>query len=96
LGRVPGLGSGYLDANGFRLAPNALQAGFGPSWRMVVSLETPVQAWGVYPGGASGNPGSPLYTRGLEYWRTGRYFTLLLVDSPDDDRLRPREFWTFE
>jgi penicillin amidase len=45
------------------------RAGMVPSWRMVVSLEkTGVRAWGVYPGGQSGNPGSPYYNNMLNTW----------------------------
>jgi penicillin G amidase len=46
----------------------------GPSWRMVVSLEKPaVKAWGVYPGGQSGNPGGPYYNNLLGLWAEGKY-----------------------
>lgn len=49
----------------------------GPSWRMVVSLEkTKLRAWGVYPGGQSGNPGSPFYNNLLDYWAKGKYYEL--------------------
>jgi penicillin amidase len=49
----------------------------GPSWRMVVSLEkAKLRAWGVYPGGQSGNPGSPFYNNLLNYWAEGKYYEL--------------------
>ncbi len=49
----------------------------GPSWRMVVSLEkNGVKAWGVYPGGQSGNPGSPYYYNMIEVWTADHYFDL--------------------
>ncbi|MBS1488631.1 MAG: penicillin acylase family protein [Bacteroidetes bacterium] len=49
----------------------------GPSWRMVVSLEkSGVRAWGVYPGGQSGNPGSPYYNSMLDVWTADRYLNL--------------------
>lgn len=49
----------------------------GPSWRMVVSLEkSGVKAWGVYPGGQSGNPGSPFYNNMIAVWAADRYFNL--------------------
>ncbi len=49
----------------------------GPSWRMVVSLEKGgVKAWGVYPGGQSGNPGSPYYNNMIDVWTADRYFNL--------------------
>ena len=56
---------------------NAAGSRNGPSWRMVVSLEKsgPV-AWGVYPGGQSGNPGSRHYDNLLPYWTNGKYHKL--------------------
>jgi penicillin amidase len=68
----------------------ALLPGFGaertgPSWRMVVALDPQrPQGWGVYPGGQSGNPGSPFYDDQLEFWRTGRLYPLLYLLSPDE------------
>jgi len=56
---------------------NAVKNGFGPSWRMVVSMEEDVKAWGVYPGGQSGNPFSPHYDDLIETWTTGTYHDLL-------------------
>lgn len=49
----------------------------GPSWRMVVSLEkTGVKAWGVYPGGQSGNPGSAFYGNMINTWSADRYLNM--------------------
>jgi len=54
---------------------NASSRTHGPSWRMVVSLEkVKLRAWGVYPGGQSGNPGSPYYNNLLHSWTQGKYF----------------------
>ena len=65
---------------------NAHSKTHGPSWRMVVSLEpSGVKAWGAYPGGQSGNPGSNHYTDMLNRWVHGRYFPLLFMHSPTDD-----------
>jgi penicillin amidase len=51
---------------------------------MVVSLEkTGVQAWGVYPGGQSGNPGSRFYDNFLNHWATGQYFKLDFLSSQE-------------
>lgn len=56
----------------------------GPSWRMVVSLEkNGVKAWGVYPGGQSGNPGSPYYNNMIEVWTADRYFNLHFNSSAE-------------
>lgn len=56
----------------------------GPSWRMVVSLEkSGVKAWGVYPGGQSGNPGSSFYNNMIDVWSADRYFDLHFNTSAD-------------
>jgi penicillin amidase len=56
----------------------------GPSWRMVVSLEKQgVKAWGVYPGGQSGNPGSPYYNNMIDVWVADHYFNLHFNSSAE-------------
>lgn len=63
---------------------NALTRTHGPSWRMVISLEKPgVKAWAVYPGGQSGNPGSPFYDNMVDKWSNGKYFGLRFTRTPD-------------
>ncbi len=63
---------------------NAHSQTHGPSWRMVVSLEkSGVRAIGVYPGGQSGNPGSPYYSNMVEPWAQAKYCTLYLATSPE-------------
>ncbi len=79
-----------IAANGNDDAVNANRGTHGPSWRMIVALpnkdavnsgatdaqDNEIQAWGVYPGGQSGNPGSPFYVNGLDNWLAGDYFRL--------------------
>lgn len=61
---------------------NASTRTHGPSWRMVVSLEkTGLKAWGIYPGGQSGNPGSKYYSNMIELWGNGKYFSLPFGDK---------------
>ncbi|SFC08254.1 penicillin amidase [Parapedobacter composti] len=59
---------------------NATTGTHGPSWRMVVQLdrEWPV-AYGVYPGGQSGNPGSRYYDNMIDRWAEGELDTLLFM-----------------
>ena len=66
-----------LDSPGNRETINATGKRTGPSWRMVVSLEkTGVKAWGVYPGGQSGNPASRYYDNMIPLWETGEFVPL--------------------
>ncbi|HXH17845.1 MAG TPA: penicillin acylase family protein [Chitinophagales bacterium] len=58
---------------------NACTRTHGPSWRMVVALGETVQAWGIYPGGQSGNPGSPFYANFALKWATGEYEPLVFL-----------------
>ena len=78
---------------------NATSGTHGPSWRMVVQLdgEWPI-AYGVYPGGQSGNPGSVYYDNMIDRWAAGELDTLLFMKTMDepsprlrrDVRLKPR------
>lgn len=64
---------------------NAHARTHGPSWRMVVSLEkTGIKAWGVYPGGQSGNPGSYYYSNLLDTWLADKHFQLSFLHAPDE------------
>ncbi len=73
----------HVEHGGNREIINASSRTSGPSWRMVVSLEkTNVKAWGVYPGGQSGNPGSPFYNNLLPYWSRGEYFQFQFESDP--------------
>lgn len=76
LGRIPGFGAGLLVTDGHNTAPNAVINAHGPSWRMVVELGDKPHAYGVLPGGASGNPAGVNYEGGVEEWSRGRYFDL--------------------
>jgi len=51
----------------------------GPSWRMVVHLTDEIEAYGLYPGGQSGNPGSAYYDSFIDYWAAGKYYRLLFL-----------------
>lgn len=73
-----------IPIGGNKRIVNACDSRWGPSWRMIVSMETPVKAYGVYPGGQSGNPGSPYYTTGIEKWSRGEYFELKFMQNAED------------
>ena len=60
---------------------NATQHDHGPSWRMVVEMTSPTNAYGVYPGGQSGNPGSKFYDNFIDQWAKGAYYKLWFMES---------------
>jgi penicillin amidase len=43
---------------------------------MVVQLGPTIHAWGIYPGGQSGNPASPRYLDHLDKWSRGELDSL--------------------
>jgi penicillin amidase len=58
---------------------NATTENHGPSWRMVVHLTDEIEAYGLYPGGQSGNPGSIYYDTFIDTWAAGKYYRLLFL-----------------
>ena len=50
--------NGYSSLAEVHNCINAARNDHGPSWRMVVQLTEKTEAYGIYPGGQSGNPGS--------------------------------------
>lgn len=66
-----------LKTGGWGNTINAMKQNHGPSWRMIVTMNPgKIEAWGVYPGGQSGNPGSKAYNSFLDYWVEGKYFPI--------------------
>ncbi len=85
VGQIPGMGVNDVYSGGSSEAINATRFGYGPSWRMVVELGPEVKGWGVYPGGITGNPGSPNYDAFIENWRKGEHFELNFYrEKPDE------------
>ena len=62
---------------------NAVTHSHGPSWRMIVQLTSPSEAYGVYPGGQSGNPGSRYYDNDVDTWAAGKYHKLWYMRGGD-------------
>lgn len=57
---------------------NATSERHGASWRMVVEMGEGGEAFGIYPGGQSGNPGSKYYDNLLKKWANGEYVDVSL------------------
>jgi penicillin amidase len=74
---------------------NATKHAHGPSWRMIVSMTTPIEAYGVYPGGQSGNPGSPYYDDLVNSWAGGKYYRLWIMNKKETNDKRITGKMTF-
>ena len=75
LTKLPAFSRLHLPIGGGEHIINATKAVHGPSWRMVVSLTPQTEAYGIYPGGQNGNPGSKFYDNGIDKWVQGEYYT---------------------
>jgi penicillin amidase len=72
-----------LNMGGYGNIINAVTRSHGPSWRMIVQMSNPTEAWGVYPGGQSGNPGSKFYDDYIDNWVIGKYNKLWFMHDAD-------------
>jgi penicillin amidase len=66
----------HLNAGGGENIINAFEKDHGPGWRMIVELTDEINAYGVYPGGQSGNPGSKYYDDFVDTWTAGKYYQI--------------------
>jgi penicillin amidase len=79
LTKIPALSRMNLPIGGGMNIINATTEMHGPSWRMVVHLTDEIEAYGLYPGGQSGNPGSSYYDTFVDSWAAGKYYRLLFL-----------------
>ena len=84
LGNIPAFSFENMYVSGDIKSLNAIGERAGPSWRMIVELGDEVEAYGVYPGGQSGNPGSPFYSNMMDAWIEGDYFKLQFMKNEND------------
>jgi penicillin G amidase len=68
-----------IHVGGWSNVINAVTDTHGPSWRMIIQLSNPTEAYGVYPGGQDGNPGSKFYDNFVDTWATGKYYLLWMM-----------------
>ena len=94
--RLPAFSRLDLYTDGHNNSLNAIRQGHGPSWRMIVELGDPVKAYGVYPGGQSGNPGSPFYDNMVTQWAEGKYNVLNFMSSPSEKLPKMLSTWKFK
>lgn len=83
LSRLEALSRLHLPIGGGTHTINAAKSQHGPSWRMVVSLTPETEAYGIYPGGQSGNPGSKFYDNFITDWALGKYYPLWVMKSSE-------------
>jgi penicillin amidase len=72
-----------LHVGGWSNTINAVTHDHGPGWRMIVHLTNETEAYGVYPGGQSGNPGSKFYDNFVNDWANGKYYTLWMMKEAE-------------
>lgn len=72
-----------LNVGGGAGIVNATTHDHGPSWKMIIEMDTPIKAVGVYPGGQSGNPGSFYYDSFIDTWAKGEYYDLKMMTQKD-------------
>jgi len=65
-----------IQTGGNKHIVNANGPTWGTSWRLIVEMGDRIRAFGIYPGGQSGNPGNPAYDSFVDDWASGRYFKI--------------------
>ena len=95
LTKIPAFSRMHLPIGGGTNIINATKADHGPSWRMIVSLTAQTEAYGVYPGGQSGNPGSRFYDNFVDYWVQGKYYPLWMMTKAETADKRVKWKMTF-
>jgi penicillin amidase len=87
LAKIPAFSYSSLQTGGSATTINAMKDNHGPSWRMIVEMKPGhIQAWGTYPGGQSGNPGSIYYANFLDHWVQGEYYPIHFLSPEDYER----------
>jgi penicillin amidase len=81
LAKIPAFSYDHLKIGGWNNTINAVTSTHGPSWRMIVEMDDSIQAYAIYPGGQSGNPGSPHYGDYIDKWVNGQYNPLHFVTT---------------
>jgi penicillin amidase len=94
LSGLPGFSRLHLPIGGGNKIINATKETHGPSWRVIVHMTDKTEAYGVYPGGQSGNPGSKFYDQFVDTWAKGEYNTLWMMHA--DDKKSEKVRWSMK
>lgn len=81
--RLSALSRFHLSTGGGTHVINATKKYHGPSWRMIVHLTDQTEAYGIYPGGQSGNPGSKFYDQFVNDWAAAKYYPLWVMKKSE-------------
>jgi penicillin amidase len=92
LTKLPAFSFTNLQTGGWGNTINAMKGNHGPSWRMVVQMSKETEAYGVYPGGQSGNPGSKYYATFLDKWAKGEYYRLSFIPKEKELKDVPSKY----
>ncbi|MFM7710521.1 MAG: penicillin acylase family protein, partial [Ferruginibacter sp.] len=90
--RLPAFSHASVETGGNPDAINAVKQQHGPSWRMIVHMTPEIEAYGIYPGGQNGNPGSPFFDADIKPWSQGQYHVLWMMrkHQTTDPRVRSK------
>ena len=84
ISNIPGWGREHIDVGGHAKSINAIKKNHGPSWRMIVEMDSVPHAYVVYPGGQSGNPGSKGFDAFVNTWTKGEYYEAVFLKNATD------------
>jgi penicillin amidase len=81
LAKLPAFSYSGLKIGGWSNTINAVTGNHGPSWRMIVEMDSIPKAYAIYPGGQSGNPGSKHYGDFVQQWVEGKYHAIQFLTA---------------
>ena len=85
IAKIPGMGRINLQTSGGADIINATRLNEGPSWRLTVEMDTNnKRAYGIYPGGQSGYPGSIHYDKYVSDWAEEKIYMLPFGKTSDE------------
>ncbi len=85
----------HLNVGGGTNIINTIKKDHGPGWRMIVHLTDKTEAYGVYPGGQNGNPGSKFYDNFIDTWVKGNYYSLWVMSEDEGKDVKVKWKMTF-
>lgn len=93
LTNLPAFSKMELPVAGQQEALNAVSRNWGPSWRMIVELGNRPKAYGIYPGGQSGNPAGQYYDNFIGDWSKGKYYPLTFFMTVQEAKTQATCTW---